>query len=78
MTPRLLPSLNAKQVISALQHGDFAIARISGSHHYLIHRFRPDRRVTVPFHGGRDLPRGTVRAILDQAGLSPDEFLKLL
>jgi predicted RNA binding protein YcfA (HicA-like mRNA interferase family) len=78
MTPRLLPSLNAKQVIRALQDADFVIARISGSHHYLIHRFRPDRRVTVPFHGGRDLPRGTIRAILDQAGLSVDEFIELL
>src|SRR5207248_11429207 len=27
--------------------------------HYLIHRSEPDRRVVVPYHSGRDLPRGT-------------------
>jgi len=37
----------------------------------------PARRVTIPVHGG-DLPRGTVLAIIKQAGLTADAFLKLL
>lgn len=28
----------------------------------------------IPQHGGRDLPKGTVRAILRQLGIDPDEF----
>lgn len=32
------------------------------------------RRTTIPNHPG-DLPEGTVRAILSQAGVAPDEFL---
>jgi hypothetical protein len=39
-------------------------------------RFRPGI-VTVPFHR-RDLKRGTLKSILDQAGLSTDEFIALL
>jgi predicted RNA binding protein YcfA (HicA-like mRNA interferase family) len=33
--------------------------------------------VTVPFHR-KDLKRGTLNSILDQAGISAEEFLKLL
>jgi hypothetical protein len=32
---------------------------------------------TVPLHN-RDLPRGAVSAIIQQAGLTRDEFLRLL
>jgi len=33
--------------------------------------------VTVPLHGG-DLKRGTLRAIISQAGLTVAEFISLL
>jgi len=33
------------------------------------------RYTTIPNHSG-DLPEGTIRAILKQADISPDEFLK--
>ncbi len=34
-----------------------------------------NRYTTVPNHPG-DVPEGTLRAILKQAGIEPDEFLK--
>lgn len=34
------------------------------------------RVVIVPCHSG-DIPLGTLRSILNQAGLTPDEFAKL-
>jgi len=33
------------------------------------------RYTTIPNHPG-DMPDGTLRAILKQAGIAPDEFLK--
>jgi predicted RNA binding protein YcfA (HicA-like mRNA interferase family) len=33
--------------------------------------------VTVPMHR-RDVPRGTLRGIIEDAGLTVDEFVKLL
>ena len=33
------------------------------------------RYTTIPNHPG-DMPEGTLRAILKQAGIEPDEFLK--
>lgn len=32
----------------------------------------------VPAHASRDLPRGTLRDIIKQAGLTVEEFLELL
>jgi predicted RNA binding protein YcfA (HicA-like mRNA interferase family) len=77
MSPRL-PTVNARQVLRALERAEFSIVRTAGSHHMLVHRKDPARRVTVPFHGSRDLPPGLVRAIIRQAGLSVEDFVALL
>ena len=73
-----LPALTAKEVIRALERAGFVATRMSGSHCRLVHSGNPERKVTVPVHGG-DLKRGTLRAIIAQAGfVSVAEFLKLL
>jgi predicted RNA binding protein YcfA (HicA-like mRNA interferase family) len=77
MTKRL-PALKASEVIRALERGGFFVSRTSGSHCRLIHSTDPARKVTVPVHAGRDLKRGTLRAIIAQAGLTVDEFAELL
>ena len=71
-----LPSLTAAQVAGALKRGGFVERRQRGSHLLLIHP-ATDARVTVPMHTG-DLPRGTVRAIVRQSGLTDQELLDLL
>ena len=71
-----LPSLKPRQVVSALERGGFEVIRIVGSHYQMFNE-RMRRHTTVPFHN-RDLPRGTVAAIIQQAGLTREEFLKLL
>jgi hypothetical protein len=45
-----------------------------GSHVHLRHPVRPP--LTIPAH--KEMARGTLRAIIKQAGFSLDEFLKLL
>ncbi len=73
---RRLPSLKARQVVTVLEKCGFTILRIAGSHYQLFNE-RTRRHTTVPYHN-RDLPRGTVAAILRQAGITRDEFLGLL
>jgi predicted RNA binding protein YcfA (HicA-like mRNA interferase family) len=72
-----LPSVKAKDVVRALGRVGFSVSRTSGSHCRLIHATDPARKVTVPIHGG-DLKRGTLRAIISQAGLTVAEFINLL
>jgi predicted RNA binding protein YcfA (HicA-like mRNA interferase family) len=64
----------AKEVLRRLESAGFELRRQSGSHKVLRH---PDGRQTyVPMHTG-DVPMGTFRSILKQAGLTEEEFRKL-
>ncbi|MCS6806990.1 MAG: type II toxin-antitoxin system HicA family toxin [Blastocatellia bacterium] len=70
-----LPALKPDEVIRKLQKVGFQIDHVTGSHYILRH---PDgRRVVVPYHAGRDIKRGVLRAIIRQSGLTVEEFLKL-
>jgi predicted RNA binding protein YcfA (HicA-like mRNA interferase family) len=72
-----LPALTAREVIRALERAGFVVARQSGSHCRLIHAIDPARKITVPVHSG-DLKRGTLRAIIAQAGFTVEQFIALL
>lgn len=78
MISQRLPALDGRTVIRALEKSGFTVVRTSGSHMRLVHAADPSRQTTVPVHKGKDLPRGTLRDIIAQCGLSVDEFLELL
>jgi len=69
--------LSAKEVIRALVRAGFVRSRTSGSHCRLIHVNDPSRKTTIPLHSG-DLPRGTLRDIIKQSGLTEKQFRELL
>lgn len=73
-----LPALKSREVVRALERAGFVVSRTSGSHCRLIHLTDPARKVTVPLHGSADLKRGTLRAIIAQAGLTVPQFVALL
>ena len=70
-----LPILSGRKCIKALEKAGFHVLRKKGSHNSLVGE-DPFAQVVVLDH--RELDRGTLRAIIRQAGLSVDEFLKLL
>lgn len=72
-----LPVVRPRQLIRALERAVFYVHHVTGSHHVLKHPADGTRRVIVPYHND-DLKRGTLGAILTQAGLSADELRKLL
>ena len=78
MSPRRLPALKARDVIRALERAGFVVTRSKGSHHRLVHATNPTRATTVAVHKGKDIPRGTLGDIIEQAGLTEEEFLDLL
>jgi predicted RNA binding protein YcfA (HicA-like mRNA interferase family) len=71
-----VPSVKPRELVNALKRRGFEEHHQKGSHLYLRH---PETRhsVSVPIHSS-DLPRGTLFAILKQAGLTADELLLLL
>ncbi|WP_414619345.1 type II toxin-antitoxin system HicA family toxin [Calothrix sp. CCY 0018] len=70
-----LPVISGAECIKALEKVNYFVDRQRGSHIILI-REEPRTTVTVPNH--KELDKGTLRAIIRQAGLSVDEFLSLL
>ena len=71
-----LPTVKPRQVIRALERAGFEVDHQTGSH-IVLRRASDGYRVVVPWHN-RDLGRGLTRRIIKSAGLSRDEFLKLL
>ena len=54
--------VKAVELIRALERKGFVKSRSRGSHFFLKHL--DGRRTTGPFHGGRDIPVGTLNGIL--------------
>ncbi|NKB71886.1 MAG: addiction module toxin, HicA family [Candidatus Latescibacteria bacterium] len=70
-----LPVVSGQICVQALQRAGFYLKRQRGSH-MILRRDDPFAQVVVPDY--RALDRGTLRAIVRQAGLSTDEFARLL
>ena len=71
--PRL-PVISGDEFVRAVAKVGFAWDRTQGSHMILIGP--RGRRLSVPRH--RELGPGLLRALIRDAGLTRDEFLKLL
>jgi predicted RNA binding protein YcfA (HicA-like mRNA interferase family) len=67
--------LSGRALVRALAKSGFVVKRQRGSH-IILRRDNPPARVVVPDH--KNLRVGTLRTILNTAGLTVDELLKLL
>ena len=75
-----LPSLSSQKIIHALRKNGFNEAphRGKGSHRAFVKIDSSGRTRLVIVPHGKDIPRGTLLAILEQAGLTREEFLELI
>ena len=74
MNPGKLPILSGAEVVKALEKMGSGVNDQKGSHIYLRHPYR--RPVTVPNHP--EIARGTLRTILNQVGISPEDFMDFI
>ena len=72
---RLPRGLSSGEVIRALKIAGFYIKRRKGSH-IVLRRDAPFAQVVVPDH--KNVDTGTLASILDGAGLSVEDFIKLI
>lgn len=70
-----LPRLSGRDCVKALQKAGFKVKRQHGSH-IVLRRDQPFTQLVVPDH--RELDTGTLRAIIRQAGINPEQFIQLL
>ena len=66
-----LPRVSGKEMLRFLMREGFVVIRVRGSHHVLA---RGEMDTVVPVHGNRVMAVGTLRKILRDIGMTPDEF----
>ena len=70
-----LPLLSGKKLVRILSKLGYKVDHQTGSHIILRQDQEPYRRLTIPDH--KEIKKGTLRAIIKQAGLTREEFKKL-
>lgn len=71
-----LPVVSGRNVVRALGKLGYTLDRQRGSHMILRQEAAPHRRLVVPDH--EEVAKGTLRAIIREAGLTVDAFIDLL
>jgi predicted RNA binding protein YcfA (HicA-like mRNA interferase family) len=72
-----LPGVAARDVIRVAERLGFAFDRQKGSHAVYL-RASDKHRLVIPVHKGRDLKPGTLRGLIDDMGLSVEQFVGML
>ena len=70
-----LPRISGRECVKALEKVGFYVKRRESSH-IILRRDSPFAQLVVPDH--KELDTGTLRAIIRQAGLGVDDFVRLL
>jgi len=70
-----LAGFKYREIIKRLKKMGFAFDRQAAGSHEIWFNSSSNRYTTIPNHSG-EMAEGTLRAILNQAGITPEEFLK--
>lgn len=70
-----LAAFRYREIVKRLKAFGFAFDRQAAGSHEIWYNEKTNLYTTVSNHPG-DIPEGTLRAILKQAGISPNDFLK--
>jgi predicted RNA binding protein YcfA (HicA-like mRNA interferase family) len=71
-----LPAMTYRDVVRKLRAAGFVFDRSAKGAHEIWYNPESRRRTMVSHHPG-DIPRGTLRAIIREAGFSVEEFTRL-
>ena len=70
-----MPRVSGKEMVGFLERQGFVLRRIVGSHHVMRKGEKP--QTVVPVHGHENLRTGTLRGILRDIHMKPEEFERL-
>lgn len=71
-----LPVVSGGDAVKAFQKAGYEFDEQHGSHIIVRHAAPPHRRLSVPNH--KELAKGTLRTLIREAGLTLEEFRRLL
>lgn len=70
-----LAGFRYREIVKRLKQLGFEFDRQAAGSHEIWFNLETRRYTTIPNHPG-DMPEGTLRAILRQAGIEPETFVK--
>lgn len=73
----ILPSMKPIDVIRKLRKAGFVFDRHAKGSHEIWYNPKTHRRTVIPNHPGRDIPKGTLKAIIQQTGIHIEEFIQI-
>ncbi len=68
-----MKSISGKHLCKVVERHGWVLKRIRGSHHIYSLPGNPNI-LTIPVHGNKDLKQGTLRKLLNYAGLTEDDL----
>ncbi|MDO8635885.1 MAG: type II toxin-antitoxin system HicA family toxin [Dehalococcoidia bacterium] len=76
MSPKL-PVVKARDLVRVATKLGFVFDHQKGSH-AVYYRGKDNTRAVIPMHTGKDIKAKTLEGILDDMGITPEEFWRLL
>ena len=70
-----LPVLSGRKTVRAFEKSGWQVARQRGSHIIMV---REGQNVTLSIPDHKEVARGTLRSLIRAAGLTVEEFIRLL
>lgn len=70
------PVINSKKLILFLQSLGFVLDHSTGSH-FIFRNPETKKRTVIPCHN-KDIPKGTLVSILQEAGISKEDFKRFI
>jgi len=70
-----LSGFTYREIVKKLKKLGFSFLRQAAGSHEIWYNSATKKFTTIPNHSG-DMPEGTLRAILKQCDISPEEFLR--
>jgi predicted RNA binding protein YcfA (HicA-like mRNA interferase family) len=68
-----MKSISGKALCKIIERNDWILKRVTGSHHIYAKK-GVAAIVSIPVHGNRDLPIGTLKGILKDADLTEEDL----
>jgi len=75
---RRLPRVTGKDAERAILKAGWYVHHSRGSHFYYRHPDKPGGRICIPMHAGEIIAPKLLKGILEDAGVSGEEFMKFL
>lgn len=67
----------AREVVRAFERAGWVVKHHTGSH-VIMEKEGQEATLSIPDHPGKDVKRGTLRNLIRDAGMTVDEFLRLI